>query len=97
MSAFIRKPARSISFIDGQTGKTVAKLPIFETGGSGNKHITKAGRSPRCNTPLPTGGFCGERWQPVCSNRDCPGNYEVRKVMRIEKYGRKPHEGRPGR
>jgi hypothetical protein len=95
VSAFVRKPARSITFVDGTTGRTVAKLRITETGGRGNKHFNPRRSGPTCNQPLKTGGCCGEAWTPVCPNRDCPGNYEVRQVMRIEKYGRKKHERRP--
>lgn len=96
MSAFVRKPARNITFTDAQTGRVVGKTRILETGGMGNRHFTVTGRKPMCGQPIKgrNGGvsFCSEAWAPVCPNRDCPGNQEPRRIMRIERYGHKQHE-----
>lgn len=87
-----RKNARSISFTD-RDGRPSGKVRVGETGGNGNAHF-RHGKGPVCGTPRRNGGYCAEPWQPVCPDRDCDGNIEPRRVMRIERYGHKPHERR---
>lgn len=74
---------RTRPFLDfkADDGRVVARAPVSEVGGRGNKHFNlRRSDGPRCPTP-----GCNEAFAPICPDIRCPGSKVPRAMMRLER------------